>query len=391
MPQNNPHYLPVNWMDGMKINKSHFIAQNNAFTLQAAQGVSSLLNNFNYGLLPDKNNGNGVKIFVSADNQQQVQVRLQRCTAVTLGGYVIEFDENDFSINTFKAFIPQLSVPFAELKGKSAEYLVVVVVNPYKRVPYGDGDPNETPPRLPYTLPSYELQLMPVNETKENALGNFQIPVARVRVEDQKVLLDEDYIPPCSSINSHTDLVEIHAALENFFGKIELYSLQIIQRILQKKQQNEMAFITQRLCEQIIFFTALQLNEFKQINLYQPPVFLINTVSAFARVIKNTLDVYIGSGKEELINYCIEWCDVNQGELEGAITTLANHKYDHLDINNSIEKVSVFTKLISRLFVNLSKLEYIGKRKEAGIFVKEQIIKPEPEPQPKKRRSFLAE
>jgi hypothetical protein len=105
-----------------------------------------------------------------------------------------------------------------------------------------------------------------------------------------------------------------------------------------------------------------------------------------------------------LINYCIEWCDVKQGELEGAITSLANHPYNHLNINESVEKVAAFTKLITHLFAHLARLEYIGKRKDTGIFVKEQIIQKdnglfvkedttiyEPEMQPKKRRSFLVD
>jgi hypothetical protein len=104
---------------------------------------------------------------------------------------------------------------------------------------------------------------------------------------------------------------------------------------------------------------------------------------------KNTLDCFIGSGKDELITYFTEWCNVKQGELEGAITTLSNHQYDHIDINDSIDKVSMFTKMISKLFYQLSRLEYIGKRRESGIFVKEEVAKTDG--QPPKRRSFLAD
>jgi hypothetical protein len=44
------------------------------------------------------------------------------------------------------------------------------------------------------------------------------------------------------------------------------------------------------------------------------------------------------------------------------------------------------------LFANLARLEYIGKKKEAGIFVKEQMLIPQNESLPdKKRRSFLAD
>lgn len=407
MQQNQHQYLPVHWMDGMKMNKTHFIAQNNAYTAQVAQSLSGLLNEINYGLLPNRNNekSHGLKVFVSIDNQQQVQVRLQNCRAITLGGHIIHLDEETpLKGGYIGAGIPNLSFPFSELKGKTTEYLVILTVNPYERIPYGYADPAEMPPRLPFTLPTYSLGLMPEDEARTHALGNFQLSVGRLKVLEHKVLLDEDYIPPCSSVSSHPDLMEIHADVEQFFGKMELHAVHIIQKVLQKKQQNEMAQIVYKICENIAQFTASHIGNFKLINLHQPPVFLINTVSAFARMLKNTLDFYTGSGKEELINYCIEWCDIKQGELEAAITTLANHPYDHLNINGSIEKVAVFTRRMDNLFSNLARLEYIGKRKDTGIFVKEQIIQkdtslfvketvntPEPEAQPKKRRSFLVD
>jgi hypothetical protein len=183
----------------------------------------------------------------------------------------------------------------------------------------------------------------------------------------------------------------MHAQLEQFFGKMEILSIQLIQKILQKKQQNEMASIVRQVCEQVIQFTAYNNGSFKVINLHQPPVYLINGVSAFARLIKNTLDIYTGSGKEELINYFVEWCDVTQGELESAFTSLANYSYNHQDIRSSLNIVSRFTGILLPLFINLARLDYIGKRKEVGIFVKEQIIAANPEVQPIPRRSFLAD
>jgi hypothetical protein len=380
-------------MDGMKINKLHFLAQNNAFTFQLAQTISSQLNEYNYGLLPNAlNNGNDLKLFVSADNQQQVQIRMQKCKAITLGGYVIQFDEDvAFKNKDLHTSLPGLSLPLRELIEKTSEYFVVLITNPYERVPSGEADPEEMPPRLPYSLASYSLQLMPASEISKNALGNFQLPLAKLKIEERKAWLDDEYIPPCSCISSHYELLEVHAAIEKFFSKMELYALQILQKIFRKKQDNEMAVIVQKLCEYIILFTSSKISELKLVNLYQPPVYLINTICSFARLLKNTLDFYIGSGKEGLINYFTEWCNINQSELEGAITSLANHQYDHLDIHASLIKAHDFTKTTAQLFSTLAQLEYIGKRKDAGIFIKEQIVVSEAETKPKQRRSFLAD
>ncbi len=404
MQQNNHIYLPVHWMDGMKMNKNHFIAHDNALSAQVAHSVSGLLNDYNYGLLPNSKGNAGYKLFVSTDNQQQVQVRLQQCRAITLGGHLIQVnDDSPLTGGSIGTGIPQLSLPFHELKGKSSEYLVVLTVDPFDRTPCGDADPTEMPPRLPYTLPAYSLGLMPFGDAGTHSLGDFQLPVGRLIITEQKAILDDDYIPPCSSVGSHPDLLELHAEVERFFGKMELHAVHIIQKVLQKKQQNEMALIVAKVCENIAHFTASHLGNFKLIYLHQPPVFLINTLASFARLLKNTLDFYTGSGKEELINYCIEWCDIKQGELEAAIASQANHPYAHLNINASIEKAAEFTRRLDRLFSNLARLEYVGKRKDTGIFVKEQPIQkdsglfakepasPEPEIQPKKRRSFLVD
>ena len=110
-----------------------------------------------------------------------------------------------------------------------------------------------------------------------------------------------------------------------------------------------------------------------------------------ARLFKNTFDHYVGSGKEELINYCTEWCNVNQIELETSVTNLSNHPYNHLDINASIDKILQFTRTVSNLFGNLSRLDYIGKKKDAGIFVNEKAVSYEPEQPTIKRKSFLAD
>jgi len=72
---------------------------------------------------------------------------------------------------------------------------------------------------------------------------------------------------------------------------------------------------------------------------------------------------------------------------------MAGHVYDHLNIPASLSRIAGFTSTISQLFHQLARLEYIGKRKDAGIFVKEEALTPGGVTAPvvSKRRSFLAE
>lgn len=387
------HYLPVNWVDGMKINKTHFIAQDNAAVYQLAQHTACLVDQLNYGLLPpvDERSG-GVKLFISTDNQKRIQVRIQQCRAITAGGYYIEFNE-DTALLGNNLITPVVSEPVTlrELKTKASSFYIVLTIDPYKRIPYGSADPAEMPPRIPYTISSLSLDIIPIAEVVRNVLGPTQLPVGKMTVEAQRVSLEEEYIPPCTSISSHPELQEIHAGLEQFYSKMELYALQITQKIIQKKQANDMSVIVQKICDNISLFTASQLSELKSVGVVQRPVYTVSRVAAMARLIKNTLDCYLGSGKEELVNYFTEWCNIGQGELESTIAELSTLQYDHLDINDSIGKVAQFTKTISRLFYQLAKLEYIGKRREAGIFVKEEVVRSGQETPVQRRRSFLAD
>lgn len=388
------YYLPVNWVDGMKINKHHFIDEQNARIQDQAFSTGAHITAVNYGLLPPVAKEHyPVSMYINLDNQQQVIVNLLHCHAVTPGGYVINIQQDaDNEITTASKKIPGLSVPFSELKEKAETYFIVLAVNPYKRIPYGNAAENEIPTRIPYTLPQYSLSLLPEETLQNKKPGLYQLVIGKFFIKEQKIVVDENYIPPCVTSSSHPDLTDVFAGMEEFISKMELYSTQILQKIILKKQQNDLALIVQRLCENILQYSSSHTMIYKWSMLHQPPLYMLSVVASVARVFKNTLDQYIGSGKEELINYFIEWCELNQGELEGLITDLTTHKYNHENINSTIETTMAFTKTISSLFHNLSRLEYIGKKREANIFVKEEVVKSDfPEFVPQKRRSFLAD
>lgn len=384
-------HLPVNWINGMKINQSHFILQEQAFTCLAAAGVGSLLNECNYGLLPGTaTSRNSLQLTASADNQRQVQVRLSKCRAITLGGHTIGFDEE--GDNRLSTPLPHLDLPFSSIKGQSAEYFVVLTVHPYHRIPCGYADPSEMPFRLPHTAPSYSLELLPVYHTHTHAFGYFQLPVALLQVNEQKISLDDNYIPPCCSVNSHPGLLEAHAYLERFLKKAESYGVQIVQRILQKKQQNDLAAIAHKICEQTVLFCTAAIDQFGTTTLLQPPLFMINLFARLARLLKNTLDFYLGTGKEEWVNYCNECCDVNQSQLEGAIHALVNHRYSHVHTGEAVCKVLEFARLFDRLLSALVNQEYIGRYRDSRLFVKEEpVVDAVPESNRKKWKTLLAD
>ncbi len=391
---NHTTYHPVNWIDGMKINKNHFIAERNALQQQIASAVGAHITTVNYGLLPYvANEQKPFNIHASLDNQQHVQIRLVNCRAITAGGYVVHIEDGNHVGNHINAPLPELITSYDALKHDSTSYFVILTIDVYDRVPTGIVDEKEIPPRLPYAIPKLTLSILPEAECNQRNPGLYQLILARLVINEGRLELDGNYIPPCVACESNEDLTEIFYGLEEFLSKMELYALQINQKVIQKKQNNDMAVIVQNICNNIIQYTNTNFAHFKWTALQSHPAFMISHTAGMARLIRNNLDLYVNAGKEELVNYFVEWCDINQGKLESVMVDLCNLQYNHQDINASIEKISDFTKVISSLFYKLSKLDYIGKKRDANIFVKEEKVEAAPSENlgGTKRKSFLAD
>jgi hypothetical protein len=144
--------------------------------------------------------------------------------------------------------------------------------------------------------------------------------------------------------------------------------------------------MVKHISENVLQHLGGELPEFRQQDRFNPPIAMITKLMALSRVIKNSIDVYVGTGKEELLNYLSDWCDVNQGAFENVLVEMIELEYQHTDINKALSKVSAFTKLILSLFKKLNELDYIGKKSDSKIFVKEEIIAKN---EVKNRRSFL--
>lgn len=383
MELTNKNHHRVNWIDGMKINKNHFIEADNAST-QFAQLISSKdINAVNYGLLPGIGGDEAVNIVFSMDGQDTIKVELNRCRAITVGGFIINITPEISSSMERKG-----SIINTEYKINSTEddCYIVLSVNPYGRIPVGDADPEEEPPRHPFVLPEYSLSVIGTAEANEAEFGKHHVTIGKIQFSNGVASLAEDFIPPCVSIQSHQDLRYIYTEIHTFFNAIEKYTMNIIQKIYQKKQTNDLANMVSSMTHNTLQYLGGMLPEFRLYDRHMPPVTMITKLMALARVIKNSMDVYAGTGKEELLNYLSDWCDLNQGAFENVLVEMMDLEYQHTDINKALHNVSSFTKLMLSLFKKLNELDYIGKKSDSNIFVKEEVIA---KPDVKNRRSFL--
>jgi hypothetical protein len=376
----------VNWADGMKINKDHFIDFEDSLMQQLMLVNSNFIHQNNFGLLPNPGDSDlPVKLSVSMDGQESVIVVVNKCNAVTLGGYQIIINKD---INAFLEQSGHLVKSKFTINNEDSVWYIVLSVNPYSRIPIGYANPNEEPARKPFVVGKYQISLLSEHHINSKEVGLNSIILGKVIIEDNTSTLVEDFIPPCTSIQSHPDLQHTFVEVGAFFNAIELYCTQVIQKIHQKKQANDLAKMVLVLSTDVLAYLRGIISTYRINDKYASPVEMVIKLINLARTIKGSLDIYAGTGKEELLNYLTDWCDVNQGAFENVLNEMISLEYIHTDVNASIEKASSFTVLMNALFKKLNELEYIGKKSDSNIFVKEDVIVEE---QVKKRRRFFME
>src|SRR5690606_28807880 len=383
-------FLQVNWVDGMKINKSHFLAIQN-YINYVASGLGQIhLTDINFGLISNAQQGNALKFDFFVDNHKMIKVKLDECKAITFGG------ERIFITPIIAHFLNvestyNLQNDEDELRnGQEKNLLINVSVNPYNFVPFGEPDPEENPPRYPFLIPEFSLSIVPETKNKSGFHKN-QLTIGKIIVNAAEVYIDETYIPACTTVESHPKLLELHGFINRFYGQLEIHTVQIIQKIHTKNQNNHLSMMILDLSDKISMFLAANINSSKQTSTFEPPVYMLDKVVSLGRVMKNYVDSKSGSGKEELLNYFAEWCSVQQGDFEIMFSNLVNTDYDHSDMYVLIDKIITFIRTIDELFASLSRLDYIGRKKETGIFVKERQESPVGilDSKPKNRKSFL--
>lgn len=354
----------------MKLNKDHFNAQQHAHTQHAVLSTGAHINAVNYGLLPAVAAGRrAMELYINADTQQQVQVRVQYCYAVTPGGCMIHIDEGAALAGALTA-----SIPFDTLNGAAGAHLVVLTVNPYERRPVGEAAADEVPPRLPFTAPSYTISLVAETALAGQKPGAYHLTIGRVIINGSAMQVDDDYIPPCATVQASPLLVALYEQIEEALINTEMYALQILQKIHQKDQQNPLANIVKQLCIALLQYCSTHAMEFRWAAPHQPPVVMLSQVASVARLMKNVLDQYVSAGREELMNYMIKWCKLNQGELDAVMTQLTTAQYNHEAIRTAVDKTQQFMQVLVGLLYELSRLDYIGRKEGVEIFVKEEEV-----------------
>jgi hypothetical protein len=361
-------YYPVNWIDGMKLNRAHFQQMELALSDAVRDGVNMHMHSWNFGLLPGlQGPDSGLSVNLNVDKAGLIRVRVDMCRAVTLAGARIELV--NIPGQQLHASVGELNTEYNFLNANGKTLFVVLSVNPFERDFFGEPDPGEHPPRYPLTKPRYSIDVIPQDQFLE--VGPFHVPIAKLEVQNNTVYPANGYIPPSTTMAAHPLLHDLCDELDHFYSQMEIHVSTIVQKIYQKAQKKELAEMALYICEKMLQYIPTFIHEQRWMAFDQPPLHEFSRLAGFARIMKNALEVRSGSGREEFINYLTEWDEFNlqQGEFEALLNDLVLMEYNHLDIQHSADKARKFISLMNQVFMKLAKLDYIGKREDPGIIV----------------------
>lgn len=367
MLQEKFNNLAVNWFDGMSINKNHFIAQENHLKELYIDSVGQQIHPYNYGLLPLPN-GQQHSFEITIDSRKVLHVEITNLRAVTLSGARVEITPTATPVVELKQSLTTLVADEQD----DRTFAVVLTVDPFGREPFGNADPQENPPRKPFVVPRYSISLLPLAELSNAEAGLFHLTIGMLSFKNEEFTMWTDYIPPCTSIRSLMMLEETFGRMEKMLLNLEQSVIKIVQKVRTKQQDNTLALTINFLSQNILQFLSNQLPAYSLYLRQQPPVFTIEKIIMLARVIHNSIETWQGNGKEELMNYFTEWCDLNQSMLVKTLAELAELKYQHFDTAQAFRKAESFLRTVVPMFKILSELDYIGKKVDTALFVAEE-------------------
>lgn len=258
----------------------------------------------------------------------------------------------------------------------------------------GEQDPNDAPPRLPFSDYYYDITLVSADDPGLFENGLFHLAISKFTVRTNGIEIDEHYIPPCTSCLSHPDLAEVARDLGSVLTKMETRCVGIISSIFEKNQTAELPATVLYLLEKILAFLSVNIPLYRNQAAESSPLFLLNLVSGLARVVKNAIDSKGRAGKEEMLNYFRSWIvDVSQGEFEEIVDHMVNLEYRHSDINLSLKSILSFCNTLTTILKKLDELEFIGdkKLKQGPVIDVRKKVDVDVQPQKPVKRSFLAE
>jgi hypothetical protein len=360
-------YRQVNWQDGMKLNRGHFIHFDNFHIEQHTLNRNLLLNENNFGVLPSMDKTKySYEVKLSLDGDFLVITKF-RIAALMLNGMYINVDTEDVRANNIDSDSLKLRFKYNEHTEK--QFALVLKINSYKGIECGKFDSEDFPLKRPYLMPFFEFILSPINKLKESYFSDDFFIIAKFDIENNQLSLNNEYIPPVTSLISTKLLSEFHSQVLSTFNSIENHLLEISKKHSKNKGNNYSETLVLLSNSLIINLSSFKF-EIKHNSLHEPPIELILKIKSFANVFSKILETRTSIGKDGFLNEVIRIIGTSKNEFEELVKQITNLEYRHHNISDSISLTRKFLSTILQVFKSLSEGEQKQKNKQFDLKIK---------------------
>jgi hypothetical protein len=362
----------INWIDGMKISKDHFVDMQKAVEDRLRDVRSIQVDEYGFGLLAGKVNGRySLEYNLVIEHPAKVKVEVYHCRAISPAGDRVEL------VSSLNALTTPLKADFdVDLNASDGSiYDILLKVDSFHLIPYGDPDVEESPPRHPFAQPEYSLEIAPSRDLQYNEYNRNYVILSRVKLQGGAVSHIQDYIPPCSSMESDARLVDFYHSYYGFLLTLEQSVLQIITKGNANTNKSQLASSVDFLCRRLFSMIELEKDALNMHYRFNSPAVFVTHVKRVSRCIGNSIELLTNLGKDELLNYIERIIKISPGEYLKCLKDIVDEDYNHYDVNEMLLSVQKFCQINGKLFKDWSGLSFIGKdAEEETIFVAEKKV-----------------
>jgi len=360
-------YKSINWINGMKLSSDHFTLSDLYLQDFVRDAASLHLNNSNYGFLPPfagYKSSHDIEIIEKATNH--IEVRVRYCNAITPEGCHIDIVQSDNMDTLVHNHYFGQSEP--------RNYVILLVVSPFNRVPTGTPNPEENPIRYPELAKNYSIAVLPESEVGSQTADSYFLTIGQVYYENGRLSINNSYIPPSSTITSHPALIRYYESFSVLLNDLQLAAFKIIDKTGGRDNITPLGKNIRLISEKIVDYIAGLFYEYRNIAHRESPAVLVGYFSSLAHIFFTAIKLIDPREREELLKYFYEWKDVTPGNFEELLAKTIELVYDHKQINNSMLMANEFMTVLVALWNKLSGLEYIGQRKENIVVAEQQVV-----------------
>lgn len=376
-------YQAVNWIDGMKLSRTHF-SQSDAHHADGLRDLGNLLlTDYNYGLIPAVENARSSLEYDLNPHSDRFEVNLRSCNAITRGGVRIflhpdiGYDQEGEGADGISASLHASDYENQE----ETHFSVVVIANPFTRIPVGPPDPEETPLRHPYSIPSLKLEIIPSAQVNLKFANGYHFIIGKIIWKDKRFTWDDHYIPPCMVTEAHPDLREAFKEFDTHYNHLRSHCISITRTIYKEENAGRPNYNrsygknTARLCREMFSFLNQSAFKFKNTALYTPPIELVREASGLAASLYTTLNLMPEKDKEELLGYYAQWTGIQPIEFLQNLSQMVDLNYNHADLVKSIVPAQKMVRVVAGLWEKLSGLKFIGEDERSLVLGVEKVYK----------------